>query len=303
MKLSHLFFALLICTVSTSLSANSNPNRKVGISIGVQHLDLKKAQQLKNAGIDCIETNLTALIRRDSLQFKFSDEETIAKLTAAKKAADEAGLEIWSIHMPFGKNTDLSLIDESRRKNVIEFQKKALEFLAILKPKIILFHPSYYLGLGERRERTMQLILSANELNKAVKKIGATMVIENMLGPELLVVPNGNQERPLLRTVKEAKAIFKKLPKDVYAAVDLNHIKKPEEILRALGKRVKTIHVADGDGNEERHYFPCDNRGQNDWKTILNTLNSIGYKGPFMYESNSEDVTRYKKCYDSLKAL
>ncbi len=303
MNLKPLFFLLLLCFVSTHLFANLNPNRKVGISMGVQHLNLKKAKQLKSAGIDCIETNLTAYMRKDSLQFKLSDEEIIAKLTAAKKAADAAGLEIWSIHMPYGKNTDISLIDNEKRKIVIDFHKKVLGFVAILNPKIILFHPSYYLGLDERENRTTQLVSSAKELNKAVKKIGATMVIENMLGPELLVKQNGNQERPLMRTVVEAEAIFKKLPKDVYAAVDLNHIAKPEEILKALGKRVKTIHVADGEGKAERHYFPCDNKGENDWKAIISTLSSIGYKGPFMYESTTKDITQYKKCYDSLLAL
>ena len=51
------------------------------------------------------------------------------------------------------------------------------------------------------------------------------MVIENMLGYEL--VRNEQHERPLGRTVEEVKLIMKQLPKNVYSAIDMNHIDNP----------------------------------------------------------------------------
>ena len=42
---------------------------------------------------------------------------------------------------------------------------KVLEFCKIIQPKIILFHPSWYLGHNERNERIAQLVRSVNELN------------------------------------------------------------------------------------------------------------------------------------------
>lgn len=275
---------------------------KVGFSIGVNALSANKMQQIKAAGIDCIETGLTAFINKDSLTFKFSDEEIIKKVKAAKNAADKAGIEIWSIHMPYGKEIDISFVEEDRRQKALAFHKQVLKYCALLKPKIILFHPSYYLGLNEREARVKQLVKSVRALNEEVKAIQATMVVENMLGPKLLV-DKGDKERPLMRTVEEAVAIFNKLPKDVYAAVDLNHIAKPEEMLLALGKRVKTLHVADGDGKAERHYFPCDGKGENNWKAIFAALARIGYTGPFMYESDTKDLNGYRACYNKLKSL
>lgn len=88
---------------------------------------------------------------------------------------------------------------------------KVLEFCKIIQPKIILFHPSWYLGHNERNERIAQLVRSVNELNPKVKELGAKMVIENMLGYEL--VRNEQHERPLGRTVEEVKLIMKQLPK------------------------------------------------------------------------------------------
>lgn len=297
-------FKLLIVTLISSISMNAlaQGKLKIGFSIGINALTPKKMQQIKAADIDCIETGLTAYINKDSLTFKFSDAEMISKIKAAKKAADDAGVQIWSIHMPYGKEIDISFVDEERRKKVIAFHKKGLEYAKLLQPKIILFHPSYYLGLNEREERIKQLVKSVKELNAEVKAVKAMMVVENMLGPALLV-SKGDQERPLLRSVEEATTIFKMFPNDVYAAVDLNHISKPEELLLALGKRVKTLHVADGDGKAERHYFPCDDKGENNWKAIFEALAKINYNGPFMYESSTKDLKAYRECYNKLSAL
>src|SRR5690606_28224806 len=157
-------------------------------------------------------------------------------------------------------------------------------FCKILEPQVILFHPSFFLGLGERELRKKQLIKSAIELNEEVKRMNAIMVIENMLGPELLL-GGGKRERPLLRTVEEAVEIMGRLPADIYSAVDMNHIKNPEKLIDALGERIKSVHIADGNGREENHFFPCSGEGSNDWIAILKALHNANYNGPFMFES------------------
>ncbi len=200
--------------------------------------------------------------------------------------------------MPFGANLDLSLVNETNRRDVVAKQGRLVELLEILEPKIILFHPSYYLGLNERDLRKAQLIKSAKELNEVVKSINATMVIENMLGPELL--KDENRERPLLRTVQETIEIMNRLPNSIGSAVDMNHIKNPEELILAMGSRMKSVHIADGTGKHENHYFPCSGKGQNDWTLILAALDKAGYRGPFMYESAYDDEKDLMVCYKML---
>ena len=292
--------ALLLCSCLffSKAQSQSTPQRlALGFSIGVDKITSEILTKAKANGIDYIETSVNRYI--DSAgNFLLTDAEMINKVKAAKKMADDAGIQIWSIHMPFGRLIDISLSDSAGRPGVIELHKKVLGFCRILQPKIILFHPSWFLGLNERSFRKNQMVKSAVELNKAVKAIHATMVIENMFGPELL--RDKARERPLFRTVEESVEMMNRLPADIYSAIDLNHIKYPEKLIYAMGPRLKTLHVADGTDKAENHFFPCSGQGHNDWVAILTAINAVGYKGPFLYECKYKDVSEFKPCYESL---
>lgn len=295
---SSLFILGCLLTVVKAQSQDSPARLRLGYSTPIDKVTPETMAYAKANGVDCIETFMGAYVDADR-NFKFTDAEIIAKVKAAKKAADDAGIQIWSVHMLFGKNIDLSLTDEAERQKVVALHKKMLEYTKILQPKLVLFHPSWYLTtLNERELHKTQLIKSVKELNKDVRAIGATMVVENMLGPELLV--DAKRERPLCRTVEETVEIMGRLPDNVYSAIDLNHIKDPEKLIYAMGKRLKTLHVADGTGKAENHWFPCSGQGQNNWTNILTALNAVHYSGPFMYECAIKDVKDLKPCYESL---
>lgn len=297
---SFIFVISTFCTNPNKVSAlpkKATESLSVGYSISINLITPEKMVYAKLVGIDCVETSFGGLID-EKRNFKISTEEIIEKVMKAKKAAEDAGIEIWSVHMPFGMNIDLSLPDEPERQKVIALHKKVLDFCRILKPKIILFHPSYYLGLNEREVRKIQFIKSANELNEIVKDMKASMVIENMLGFELQV--DDKRERPLCRTVEETAEIMNRLPKSICSAIDMNHIKNPEKLILAMGKRLKSVHIADGDGKKECHYFPCSGQGENNWVKILSALKDSHYRGPFMFECAYTDVKDLKECYESL---
>lgn len=300
-KLPYFIFFLLY--FQTQVSAQNNDNKvgplSVGYSLPIGKVNLKSMKYAKAAGVSCIETSISAFIDKKEKTFLEDDETIIGKLKIAKAAADEAGIKIWSIHMPFSDKIDLSLTDNAERKKVIALHKKVLKFCKILEPSIILFHPSYYLGLNEREARKEQFIKSAVELNKDVQKIGAQMVVENMWG-KVLLKEDGKREWPLFRTVAEATEIMNLLPMSIHAAIDLNHIINPENLILAMGARLATLHVSDDDGVKERHYFPCAGKGINNWNAILGALEKVNYKGPFMYECAIEEVKDLKPCYDKL---
>jgi len=298
----HLIFIPLISFLSLHTSAqkvNTPKPLRIGYSTHINNITPENMTYAKSKGIDCIETSFGVLMNKKERTFMLAEDEIIEKVKQAKKAADDAGIQIWSVHMPFGEKIDLSIADEGERQQVVSLHKKILEYCRILQPQIILFHPSFYLGLNERNVRKNQLIKSAKELNKYVRDIHAIMVIENMTGYKLLL-PDGKRERPLCRTVEETVAIMNRMPKNIYSAIDLNHIKHPEKLIHAMGGRLKTIHVADGDGENERHYFPCSGEGENDWPLILSALQEAGYSGPFMFESAYPDVKDLKPCYEAL---
>ncbi|TZF84773.1 sugar phosphate isomerase/epimerase [Pedobacter sp. BS3] len=271
---------------------------RVGYSIAITSITPEKMKYAKSVGVDCIEIGPGALIDKKTGGLAKSDEACMQLVAKAKKAADDAGIEIWSVHMPFGEKIDISLGDEAERQRVVALHKKLLGFYRVLKPKIVLFHPSWFLGLNERELRKSQMIRSALELNQVVKRMKAKMVIENMLGPTLL--RDATHERPLCRTVEETVEIMNKLPSDIYSAVDMNHIKNPEKLIAAMGERLKTVHVSDGNGEAECHYLPCSGKGKNDWNAILSALQEAHYTGPFLYESAYKDVKELPDCYRTL---
>src|SRR5699024_1887207 len=234
----------------------------------------------------------------DSGDFVVSDIVIKEKIVKTKEILDETGLKLWSVHMPFSRHLDISIVDEKKREAVVAKHTKLLQVLEILKPEIILFHPSYYLDPPNRRDtRKSQMLKSAAKLDKAVQAIGATMVIENMLGPKLM---KGDREWPLMRTVEETVSLFRRLPDSIYSAIDMNHISDPEKLIRAMGDRLKSVHISDGRGKAEDHYFPCSDKGENDWVEILSALDEVGYDNPFIYESAYEDEKDLVECYQLL---
>lgn len=300
-KIKCLFVLLAVLSLSLPASGKEKyPPLRVGCSIGFNAVDYNRLKTMKEAGIDCIEISLGAGIFTHKEK---SDEEITARMKRARQAADSAGVEIWSIHMPFGKEIDLSQSDETIRQSTVALQRRILRFCKILQPRVILFHPSWYLGLNERPKRIVQLLRSVNELNPLVKEAGAIMVIENMLGHELL--RNEKYERPLCRTVEEVELIMKQMPSDVYSAVDMNHIDNPERLIEAMGNRVKTLHVSDGNGRAECHYMPnpYSGKGDNDWNLIQQALYNAEYTGPFMYEVNSKEYNNPQELYECYQML
>ena len=293
-----LLFAVL-CAIS-AFAGEPVPRLRVGTSSGifgpVANWTYETFAEAKKAGIDAIEISASKLF----LDKEMTDEGLIeARCRQLKRDLKRAGIEIWSMHMPFGKEIDLSQTDETVRSRSVELHRRVLRFCRILSPRIVLFHPSWYLGHGERDARIACLVRSVEELLPDVKKIGAEMVVENMLGHEL--VKDANYERPLGRTVGEVLHIMSLLPRNVNAAVDTNHIDDPELLIRALGTRVKTIHVSDGDGRNECHDLPWQGRGDNDWVAVLKALyEDAHYRGVFMYEVKTAEFSDLKACYDRM---
>ena len=276
------------------------PRLKVGSSSGifgpVSNWTYETFAEAKKAGIDAIEISASKLFLDKGMT---DDKQIEARCRQLKRDLKRAGIEIWSVHMPYGKEIDISQTDEAVRQKSVELNRRVLRFCRILSPRIVLFHPSWYLGRGERDARIAQLVRSVGELLPDAKKIGAEMVIENMLGYEL--VKDENYERPLNRTVEEVVHIMSLMPKEVNAAVDTNHIDNPELLIKALGTRVKTIHISDGDGRNECHELPWHGRGDNDWVAVLKALyEDAHYKGIFMYEVRKAEFPELKACYDKM---
>ena len=313
--LIYVCVSVLMASVSVFCMNTMNENEvrtpqklRIGTTIsvfgGLQGLTYENLKEARSAGISDIEISLTGLVNGDH---PIPNAKLKEKFHRIKQDADSAGINIWSIHMPYGADCDPSHIDETTRSHSENAYRGYIDVVSVLEPEVILFHPSWRLGLNERKQRMSQLVKTITSLNKDVKEIGAIIVLENLLGYKLLRGPG--VERPLGRTVEEMVEIMKSMPADVYAAVDMNHIKNPERLITVLGSRIKSVHIADGDGEKECHQLP--GRGKNNWPLILQALDHAGYTGPFLYEIRAKEVngfadliTTYHRIYeDYIKSL
>lgn len=96
---------------------------------------------LKNAGINFVELRLRAL------QFYTDSSESEQFCQKVVQAASEAGVRIWSIHIPYGKQWDISDPLETARQGVI---KRHQDFLSTVGARITTLHISDYDGIDER---------------------------------------------------------------------------------------------------------------------------------------------------------
>ncbi len=310
-KQSLLFLlSLLILTVTSCKNTAGNKNkkkpppRKVAYTANFNDLlSLSKMKYAKSVGIDYVKISTNPF--RMGLKLKNSEEQMKRLMKQAKANIDSAGIKVWSVHMPFGKDFDLSLKDEEKREQVVDLSKQILDFIKILKPQIINFHPSWYLGVGknERKLRREQFVKSVQELVNPVSDIGAKMTIENEIGYTESKHGPGYQE-PLCHTTKECKEMMNSVPEDVYFCVDMNHSPDPVKLIQVFGKRVKQLHVSDGYGKAtDLHYFPCSGNGNRNWVKIQWALYKVGYSGPWTYEVHHkyyDDLKELTQCYDTL---
>lgn len=296
---SVMFLLLGGSSVVRAASPQMPRRLEVGTSIPFQKITPESMRHAKSVGIDCIEVGMSGIKVGMSADGYFiqDKDEAMRQMQQVKKAADDAGVKIWSVHMLAGSQFEISKADEQERRKVVDLQKQVIvSLISILHPKIVLFHPSFFIPKDEKQLRMQQLLKSSRELDEAVKSIGATMVLENMNDAS-------NKHIVLMQTTEDIVDAFNVLPADIYSAIDLNHINHPEHAIRALGKRVKTLHVSDGTGIREEHWFPCSGKGVNNWVAILSALNDTGYSGPFMFEvkaSEYSDFSDLTSCYDKM---
>src|SRR5699024_4457568 len=85
---------------------------KIGYSVSINDITLKKLHHAKSVGIDYIELSGTNTFFDKNGNFDESKAEIEEKFKKVKMVLDETGINVWSVHMPFSQYIDLSVIYE-----------------------------------------------------------------------------------------------------------------------------------------------------------------------------------------------
>ncbi len=234
-------------------------------------IDRDLMRRYMHGGIDCIELSF-------SYKYFYGDLDFINRAAELKDDAAETGLELWSIHLPFSGDLDISHFDDSKRSFTMKTNFELIEAASKAGIKIVVVHPSSEpISDADRAKRLEYSKANLRILTEKAKQSGMRLAVENLPRTRLC-----NHSR-------EMACLLDAIP-DLYVVYDTNHllIQDNVEFIKAVGNRIITLHVSDYDFVDERHQLPLE--GKNDWKAIITALDEAGYEGPWMYEVASKGI-------------
>ncbi|NLK08229.1 MAG: sugar phosphate isomerase/epimerase [Firmicutes bacterium] len=237
-------------------------NWRLGISVSNPSKDILK--ECSDVGFSCIE-----VIVKD-----FDYERAVQTAADAKAVC----IDIWSLHLPFGTEWDISAIDEQERLAVVQKLFDVIELTSPLKAKVAVIHGSYEpIEPKDRDVKIQACIKSLKALVEKCREHGLQLAIECL--PRTCL---GNSSMEILAIVEAVKGLS--------VCFDTNHltIEEPVDFVKKVGKYIITTHVSDYDKIDERHWLP--GKGVNDWQGLLTGLKNTNYSGPILFEVASRQA-------------
>ena len=263
--MKRLFLSFIIALVFMNNSCTqTNPLDKW--AVGTSNRDKGQIQAMSDNGITCMEAGWPNAGRQ-------SPEETEVWAKELKQTADKFGIAIWSVHIPFGENYDISNVNEAERQKAVALNVTDMETAGrILTPKYFIIHPSYEpIPDEDRTARLASCRKSLRELAAKAKACNVVLLVECL--PRTCL---GNTSTELLSLIDAVD--------NMGICLDVNHLLQESHVafIRNAKGKIKSTHMSDYDGNDEKHWLP--GKGVINWTELLKELVATGYTGPFMYE-------------------
>ena len=261
--------SIIFCLLSFVGARAGEP--PVGKSIGRwTGFGLESMKENKAGGLDYIEVTMNNVIGKDSTGVRDRAE-------ALKADIDSSGLKVWSVHMPYSRTLDISVSDDLKRAENVQYMKDMMRVAGVFQPQYLVLHPSSEpITPDEREQRLANSHASIGELAPVAKEIGAVLCVENL--PRTCLGQNGEEMMRLIEGYDEVGLCF-----------DTNHLlyQSHEDYLRAVAKgKIKTVHLSDYDFADERHLIP--GKGLIDNKALWAGIKENGYDGIMMFECYAE---------------
>lgn len=267
MKRLLVVFWATVCALSGHAQDVPSMGKSMGRWIG---FGLESMKENKEDGLDYIEVTMNNVIGKDTAGVR-------DRAAALKADIDSSGLKVWSVHMPYSRTLDISVLDDLKRAGNVQYMKDMMRVAGIFKPMRIVLHPSSEpISPDEREERLMNSHESIGELAPIAKEIGAILCVENL--PRTCLGQNGEEMMRLIEGYDEVGLCF-----------DTNHLlyQSHEDYLKAVAKgKIRTVHLSDYDFADERHLIP--GKGLIDNKALWAGILGNGYDGIMMFECYGE---------------
>ncbi len=214
----------------------------------------------KNAGISGMEISLNKQ-DTDALDFP-----------AVRALADEYGIELWSVHLPFWPFEVIDISVPSLANSTVEYFCSLIDKATAIGISVMVIHPSGEpIDEADRHARLECAKKSLYTLAEYAKERGAVIAVENL--PRTCLGRNSSDILELISAHPDLRVCF-----------DTNHLLSEDihQFIMRVGSKIVTTHVSDYDAINERHWLPGE--GVIDWKQLKSDLDAVGYDGYWLYE-------------------
>ena len=235
---------------------------KIGISsCGNKPLDENGLREMKNAGIAAVEIGLGKTL--EGVDFG-----------QIRKAADNVGIELWSVHSHMRPDFDISSLDNASNRAAIDELSELINRASAFGLDKFVIHPTHTpepFDQATRSEKIKHAMACLDTLAEYAYKKNSVIALENL---PRTCLGNTVEEYLLMLTANDKLRV----------CFDFNHslIDDTADAIRKLGQKIVTVHVSDRDNINERHWLPGE--GVLDWNGIMDAFDEIGYKGAWVYE-------------------
>lgn len=241
------------------------------------------ARNLSGQGITAVESGPKFFIERD--------EETIER---AARTFREAGIEIFSVHAPFGEQEDLSALDPNVRRSAINAHRNLLEKVALAGAKVMIVHPGRHASAEDIPKMEEVLPSSLEEVLEAAERTGVKLALENMLPDH-----PGYSSETIRRIVEEINSPFLGVCFDTGHA----HVNEEGEITAFdnLKELIVAFHLQDNDSTHDMHLQPP--YGTVNWDELVVMIRGLNFRDPMAVEAMPWGGTDFRMMLREVKAL
>lgn len=254
---------------------------------------------LSNAGFDAVDVTLCS--QKESYILGY--EDYVARAEQLRDFIEENGVEVNQAHAIF----PTSYNEADKTEKAFDEVVVGIHAASILGADIIIVHPNQHLRYAD--EGNPEILKKMNyefykKLIPYAEKYNIKLAVENMFQGY-----DGRCHYSTCSTPEEFNEYVDMMNSEhITACLDLGHCAVVDldtaDVIRAMGSRIKALHVHDNDGRFDYHLTPMTPvLGKLNWEEICKALAEIGYDGDFTFEINNnlkvtnEDTVQSMACY------
>lgn len=214
----------------------------------------------KRAGIEAVEISMGR------------DQINALDIEHTKSLADEHGIRLCSLHIPFGPFNEIDPSRPELADATLGYFCSLIEKGASVGIKTFVVHASGEpIDEGDRARRMNCAKQTLARLAEYADGFGATVAVEDL--PRTCLGRDSSDILELISAHPSLRVCF-----------DTNHLlgEHISEFIKKVGRFIVTTHVSDYDAINERHWLPGE--GVIDWPSLRSSLAGVGYDGYWLYE-------------------